>query len=688
MDQEINARTGRSLGLLNDEFLTASRELIATEEGIEGTIEVLTILDDAAAGVTVTTGELVEETREQADVTNELAEAIDRLVARYQPAITEQERLTRDLERLRQVWFDDEMRRAAGLTLDEYAAATGEIERRLGDLSDTSQDTADRIADAGREAASVWATAFDQAARSVAQSLANSLFGLESASFDIRRFGAGIAGDFLTSAFQSVNPFAANDNGLSGISGLGSIFQPNAFNINGFDPLINSINGFFNIGGPTAQIGTGLNQVGNAIAGNAAAPGSAGLFGLGSIGTAAGLGFGTAALGLLSGQGVGQSLLQGGLTGVGGLVGGPVGAAAGGLVGSLLGGLFGGGAPPDETAVFDVNLANRNAILTGSKNPSQEQIQGIQALSQQVFGLLDVLDALGGTVGVRGIDIGLSGKRTDFFELDNRRFETGTRSNIGAVETALLRELTPEIGGLSDPLQRVVNQSSASNFAALTQELAEAGQFLELYNSLVDQATLSEGEIAVKAIEEQFEALFEQAERLGLALGPLIELRDREIAALQEQASVQPQVLADTVAAGQAIRDFLNSQAVSDLSSLSPTQRLAEAQSQFGANLDQVRGGDLNAIGSLTQSATALLDIGRDQFASSVSFAALETTVRSSLAQLGVDLTSEGAIADRTAKAVEAQTATLVDTLDVLIDETVRVRQELASIKRDLRDAA
>ena len=623
-------------------------------------------------------------TQDATEDTDEFAESYNRLLEQLDPTIAQQRELEEALGLLHEAY------NRGRITLAEYAGLEAQVRDTFEGQAEAAESTADRISTAGLEAASVWARSFDQAANSVAQSLANTLFGLEGAAFDIRRLGASIAGDFFASAFQSVNPFAPNSTGFSGFSGLGSIFQPNAFSVRGFDSLINGINSFFSIGGPTSQIGTGINQVGNAIAGTSSAPGSAGLFGLGDFGTAAGLGIGTTVLGLLSGQGVGQSLLQGGLTGIGGLVGGPIGAAAGGLLGNLFGGLFGGGRrPPDSTSVFDLNVATGGLTFRGGKGGTSEQEQAARQILQQLSGFQSVLEALDASLDVTSeIMIGFSSKYSDFINVGRGQENIGTRNDPQAVLDALFDRLVPTISGLDPAIQRILSQSSANDFAALAQELAEAGQFLELYNSLVDQATLSQGEIAIQAIEEQFEALFEQAERMGLALEPLIELRDREIAAIEAQTSLQPQVLADTLAAGEAIRTFLNSQAVSTLSSLSPTARLAEAQSQFGANLDLVRGGDLAAVGNLTQSASALLEIGREQFASSVSFAALETTVRSSLAQLGVDLTSDASIAERQVAAVEAQTLTLADQNERLIDEVGRMREELTAIKRELREAA
>ena len=401
---------------------------------------------------------------------------------------------------------------------------------------------------------------------------------------------------------------------------------------------------------------------------------------------------------ILGDRGIGSTIGQT-LGSLGGsFIGGPVGGVVGGALGNIFGGLFGGNRrPPDSTAVFDLSFANDNFRLAGSKNPTSEQEQVLRALSQQVLGLEKLLNDLGGGFGsFGGVGFGLSGKYSDFVTIPGvGRIDTGTRNNIGAVEALLLEQLVPQISGLDATLMGVVSRSDASGFAALTQELSAAESFLEQYETLVDHATLSEEEFAIKQVTERWEQLIDQAKEYELALDPLIELRDKEVAAIEAQAAALDEterarnaVLLDTLAAGQAIQDFLDGQALSDASSLSPTARLAEVQAQFGDNLDLVRDGDLGAIGALTASAATLLRFGREQFASTLSFAALESSVRSSLASVGVDLTGEQAIEDRTADAVEAQTETLADQNERLIDEVIRMREELRSLKRSFEAQA
>lgn len=664
---------GRSFqDFLTPGFIEATGALTDAEDRVRSMEGVLSALGDGVIAVEETTARATETTRTATAANDDFSDSFDRLLERLDPTLARQRELEDALGLLHEAY------NRGNISLAEYARLESQVRSTFEGQAEAAETAATRIANAGVQAASVWASAFDQAATAVARSLANSLVGLPATSFDpvqaVQRVGSDILTDFIGSAIP--NPFAdnfsfsgfLNQSGSLGTSlvssGLGqslglSSYQPsNFFSSLGINTLQPSGFGSF--------LQSGLNDFSSpvSVAGNFAT----------SLALDA----------ILGNRGVGASIGQGLGSLAGSFIGGPAGSVIGGALGNIVGGLFGGNRrPPDSTQTLALNFANDNFGFGGSKNPTAEQQQLLQALGELAIGFDQLVESLGGDVNLGSFEVGLTGKYSDFIDFGGgRRLETGTRNDIGALESLLLQQVVPAVGGLDDPLQRVLNRSSATNFTALTQELAEAGQFLELYNSLVDEATLTDGEIAIKAINEQFEALFDQARRMGLALEPLIELRDEEIAAIEAQASLQPQILADTLAAGEAIKDFLDAQSVSALSSLSPTERLAEAQSQFGADLDLVRGGDLNAIGSLTQSAQNLLTLGRDQYASSLSFAALETSVRSSLANLGVDLTSDAALADRTAQAVEAQTVELSELLAQGNDERRKLRDEFRALSR------
>jgi hypothetical protein len=88
-----------------------------------------------------------------------------------------------------------------------------------------------------------------------------------------------------------------------------------------------------------------------------------------------------------------------------------------------------------------------------------------------------------------------------------------------------------------------------------------------------------------------------------------------------------------------SIADFLKGLTVGNLSPLKPLEKLAEAESQFNAQLRLAQGGDKTALGDITQFADQYLNIARDLFKSSEDYTDIFNRVRESLAGLaGTDL--------------------------------------------------
>lgn len=103
------------------------------------------------------------------------------------------------------------------------------------------------------------------------------------------------------------------------------------------------------------------------------------------------------------------------------------------------------------------------------------------------------------------------------------------------------------------------------------------------------------------------------------------------------------QILEDSLkAAGTSLRDWLNSQLLGSTSTLTPSQKLMEAQSQFGSQLSLARLGDKTALSNITGSADVLLKTAQDYYASSPEYSNLVTFVRASLENLGSQLNLSG----------------------------------------------
>lgn len=153
----------------------------------------------------------------------------------------------------------------------------------------------------------------------------------------------------------------------------------------------------------------------------------------------------------------------------------------------------------------------------------------------------------------------------------------------------------------------LVHQVAAQRAAAAIERLRSSAADLvaELYGSPLDQ------------INEQI-ASMEAAQQSS-------------IASVGEAAQ---DMYAAQLSALQGIKAWLDGQLLGDLSSLTPEQQLAEAQRQFEATLARAQSGDVDALQSITGQADALLRMGRDYYASSAQYTAIEQMVRGGLSGL------------------------------------------------------
>lgn len=116
---------------------------------------------------------------------------------------------------------------------------------------------------------------------------------------------------------------------------------------------------------------------------------------------------------------------------------------------------------------------------------------------------------------------------------------------------------------------------------------------------------------------------------------PLAQINE-QIASMEaaQQSSIESvgnaaqDMYAAQLSALQGIKAWLDGQLLGDLSTLTPEQQLAEAQRQFEATLARAQSGDVDALQSITGQADALLRMGRDYYASSAQYTAIEQMVR------------------------------------------------------------
>jgi hypothetical protein len=85
----------------------------------------------------------------------------------------------------------------------------------------------------------------------------------------------------------------------------------------------------------------------------------------------------------------------------------------------------------------------------------------------------------------------------------------------------------------------------------------------------------------------------------------------------------------------QSILDYVKGLQVSDISPLTPAQKLAQAQQQYNDRLHQAQGGNTDAMGDITRYSDTYLHIARDFFASSSAYTDIFGEVTRQLTALG-----------------------------------------------------
>lgn len=464
---------------------------------------------------------------------------------------------------------------------------------------------------------------------------------------------------------------------------------------------ISSLSGLLNGGlysGSLAGVGTGI---GNVLSGQAYgtfgpfAPGSlqstlGGAFGNLGYGALGGLGasllglgnknglvnLATGTLGSLAGGAIGTSMGT-----ILGMAGGPVGAIAGGFLGTALGGLFGGGKPSDMAQGGLMNLGTGARTLDGQtgKKFSQANADFRNALFDEVAKLTELLRSVGATVqGTIGVVVG----SRDGLRLKNAGHHVTANfgNNSQAFTAAVMQQVVAGTTGLNETFTKILNVIGVGDLNKLAEGFA-FGQWFENLGKVADPLA-----DVMKELNAQFDGLRAMATSLGFPLEKINAEYEKQAGNLKAQVAG----FANLDAMGKAFNNFLNGQAMSEASSLSPIGKLKLAQETFGGLLSKAQGGDLSVTQDLLGAADQLLSVGRNVYASSTSFAGLESFVRSSVSGVarsaGVPGFEESPIVSM-ANNVYQTNMELIEQVKVMQDELTKMRKVMESWRNQMAAA-
>lgn len=347
-------------------------------------------------------------------------------------------------------------------------------------------------------------------------------------------------------------------------------------------------------------------------------------------------------------------------------LGGPIGGAVGGFLGTAAGGLFGG----KKTSVgpnggFNFGNTGGRLAIQGSGGDNGFNPASIRSAADAVVEEFNnFLTATGGTLGSVPYSVlqVFGGQIRSGIGGGNGAPTFGQDAEAAVNNLVLTLIKNADIGGLSDTVRSVIARSPASTLQGLGEDIDFANQIAGMSSSI---APLDK---ALADVNARFSEMTSRAEALGLSIEELNRTRDREIEATRLAARAPAFSAAENIAA------FLRA---NELSKLSPAERFTAAQRQFGELSAQVRGGDLSATQPLLQTASSLIQLGRQQFASGVSFQTLEQNVRSTLSSLGETVLSDEFF-DAQVEATRQQT-------EVLSEDLQDVRDGIDQLRNDFR---
>lgn len=544
------------------------------------------------------------------------------------------------------------------------ATDTEAVERAAKDAADAQKKAAEERQKLAEKEAELMRAPFENAAKGVQDAFTDAfenVFNGNVRSFrdlagQIKQIFVRLAAEIAT--LLVFRPVVGSIAAAAGLTGSGSALAgtggAGGF---GFNP-ISSVSNFLGPAGPLLGIGALGGGAIAALTGGNTLGGSIG----GSLGFYGGTLLGSGALGGVTGAAVGAL----------GQLGNFVVPGLGLVLGALLGGAL-GGKPSNKPAIGSVNLGS-GSIFGLQTLPGKESAETIKARDA----LLDVVGKFSGAL--QQITGGrLSGAVTvDVGERDGTQVLSGPGrgryANPQQALNAIIKGMLNGVQGVDAQFRQVFARLDTSNLEQAVQDLGIAATIIK--RDYVAAEPLSEAAAAIKALNEAFAPLIDNARRLGLATQPILAEQQRQrrlltsnfneaidaailgitdplaaalnafddiaaerlrnardlsadlvdverLNALERQQIVEQygqQANSALLSANQSIEQFLSSLRSGSGSFLSPNARLANAESEFQALLSAAQGGDVSARSALTGAAGNLLDASRDVFGSSEMF--------------------------------------------------------------------
>lgn len=350
---------------------------------------------------------------------------------------------------------------------------------------------------------------------------------------------------------------------------------------------------------------------------------------------------------------------------------------------------------PNANAVINLEGGSLAVGGIGADNGGDASIakQMAEAVTK---GMKEIMKSIGGSISGFGGAGDIEKTQVGYFKGKYFSMVDGKREEFGQAEAAvtdfIVRALKhADISGISTTMRQVLTRTTADTM----EELGKVIDFTKLYERNFVAANAYENQM--KAMAETFDEWRDMTRELGLDMGKtegaISKMRTAAINAFHDVGTVAEELMKkvadgvvgfgssmDKTAAsldyainqtkaaatsyrsmGTALRGTASGLRISDLSTLSPADKLVEAQSQYGAAMTKAKGGDQEAAQQAQQLAQRVLELARGMFASGSGYTAIYDQIQG-------DLMGAANAQDAIAIRLDVQTVLLTAQRDILLE--------------------
>lgn len=217
-----------------------------------------------------------------------------------------------------------------------------------------------------------------------------------------------------------------------------------------------------------------------------------------------------------------------------------------------------------------------------------------------------------------------------------------TQEAFGAVGMASYeaRQRMVELAGGLQGLAAILNelQQAQQNYASAVSAAQSAIRAAaDQYQEFVRAVTVAEGEVArsrASIFSEYSSALASEMDAKRAVADEQARITEGYVAASQKVAEAQRKVVDSFGRVGASLQEFLSSMDTSDIAGATPRDQLAASQTRLAILAAQAKAGDLNAFDKIPAIASNILKLGQTNSATSIDFARIAASVRSTVADV------------------------------------------------------